>query len=210
MHDDEDLPPADPAESLRLIAEQRATTERRLTPDPRLLLWPWGFAWLIGFGVYFLRYGPGGHVYVAMPAAVPLAVLLSLITTAGIITGVVGARASRQVSGPSSRQGVMYGTTWSAAFIGMAVLVSRLSDLLPVPEANLLWAGAMVALTGALHMAGGAVWNDSLLYRLGLSISIVNVIGILIGPGWHALIVAVFGGGGMLLAGLLSWLRMTR
>jgi len=92
----------------------------------------------------------------------------------------------------------------------VAVLVSRLSDLLPVPQANLLWAGAMVALTGALHMAGGAVWNDSLIYRLGLSISIVNVIGILIGPGWHALIVAVFGGGGMLLAGLLSWLRMIR
>ena len=207
---DDDLPPADPAESLRLIAQERAATERRLTPDSRLLLWPWGLAWLIGFGVYFLRLGPGGHVYVDMPDFLPLAVLLSLITLAGIITGVVGARAGRQVSGPSSRQGAMYGITWSVAFLGMAVLFSRISDLLPVPEANLLWAGAMVALTGALHMAGGALWNDRILYALGVWISVVNVVGIIIGPGWHALIVAVFGGGGMLVAGLVSWLRMPR
>jgi len=59
---DDDLPPADPAESLRLIAQGRAAAERRLIPDPRLLLWPWGLAWLIGFGVYFLRFGPGGFL----------------------------------------------------------------------------------------------------------------------------------------------------
>jgi hypothetical protein len=206
---DDELPPIDPAESLRLIARERATTARRLTPDPRLL-WPWGLAWLIGFGVFFLRFGPDGHVFVDMPDYLPLTVLLGLITLAGITTGVVGARASRQVSGPSSRQGAMYGFTWSVAFIGMAVLFSRISDLLPVPDANLLWAGAMVALTGALHMAGGALGNDRVFYVLGLSISVVNVVGIIIGPGWHALIVAVFGGGGMLVAGLVSWLRMPR
>jgi hypothetical protein len=68
----------------------------------------------------------------------------------------------------------------------------------------------MVALTGVLHMAGGALWNDRILYVLGVSISAVNVVGIIIGPGWHALIVAVLGGGGMLVAGLVSWLRMAR
>ena len=207
---DDELPPVDPAESLRLIARERAAAGRRLTPDPRLLLWPWGLAWLLGFGVYFLRFGPDGRVFVAMPGFVPLTVLLGLITLAGIVTGIVGARAGRQVTGPSSRQGTMYGFTWSVAFIGMAVLLSRTSDLLPVPTGNLLWAGAMVALTGVLHMAGGALWNDRILYVLGLSISVVNVVGIIIGPGWHALIVAVFGGGGMLVAGLVSWLRMAR
>ncbi|MGW4940479.1 transporter [Actinoplanes sp. NPDC004185] len=207
---DDELSPLDPAESLRLIAREQATTARRLTPDPRLLLWPWGLAWLIGFGVFFLRFGPDERVLVDMPDWVPLTVLLGSMVVAGIITGIVGARAARQVSGPSSRQGAMYGFTWSVAFIGMATLFSRISNLLPVPEANLLWAGAMVALTGALHMAGGAIWNDRLLFVLGLSISVVNVIGIIIGAGWHALIVAVFGGGGMLLAGLISWLRMPR
>jgi len=207
---DDELPPTDPAESLRLIAQERAATERQLTPDPRLLLWPWGLAWLIGFGVYFLRFGPEGHIYVHMPSFVPLTVLLSLITVAGFVTGIVGARATRQVSGPSSRQGAMYGSTWAVAFVGMAVLLSRTSDLLPDADANLLWAGAMVALTGALHMAGGAVWNDRNMFILGVSISVINVVGIFIGPGWHALIVAVLGGGGMILAGALAWLRLPR
>jgi hypothetical protein len=207
---DDDLPPADPAESLRLIARERAAAERRLTPDPRLQLWPWGLAWLIGFGVYFLRFGPDGHVYVDMPEFVPVTVLLILIVLAGIITGIVGARAGRQVSGPSSRQGAMYGFTWSVGFIGMGVLLSRVSDLLPIPDANLLWAGAMVALTGVLHMAGGALWKDRILYLLGVSISVVNIIGIIAGPGWHALTVAVLGGGGMLVAGFVSWLRIAR
>ncbi len=206
----DELPPSDPAESLRLIAREQATIGRRLTPDSRLLLWPWGLAWLIGFGVHFLRFGPDERVYVDMPEFVPLTVLLGLITLAGIITGVVGARAGRQVSGPSARQGAMYGFTWSVAFIGMAVLLSRISDLLSAPDANLLWAGAMVALTGVLHMAGGALWNDRILYALGISISVVNVVGIVIGPGWHALVVAVFGGGGMFVAGLVSWLRTAR
>jgi hypothetical protein len=207
---DDELPPADPAASLRLIAQEQAATQRRLIPDPRLQLWPWGFAWLIGFGVFFLRFGPDNRVLVDMPAWVPLTVLLGLITLAGIITGVVGARAGRQVSGPSSRQGARYGFTWSVAFAAMAVLLSRLSHLLPVPEANLLWAGAMVALTGVLHMAGGTIWNDRDLYVLGISINVVNVVGIIAGPGWHALIVAVLGGGGMLVAGLVSWLRTAR
>jgi hypothetical protein len=207
---DDELPPADPAESLRLIAREQAATGRQLTPDPRLLLWPWGLAWLIGFGVYFLRFGPDGRVFVDLPEFLPLTVLLGLIAVAGIITGVAGARAGRQVSGPSSRQGAMYGFTWSVAFIGMAVLLSRISDLLPVPSANLLWAGAMVALTGALHMAGGALWNDRTGYILGIWISVVNVVGIILGAGWHALIVAVLGGGGMIVAGFVAWLRMAR
>jgi len=141
---------------------------------------------------------------------VPLTVLLGLIVVAGTITGIVGARAGRQISGPTSRQGAMYGFTWSVAFSGMAVLLSRLSHLLPVPEANLLWAGAMVAVTGVLHMAGGTIWNDRDLYVLGVSINVVNIAGIIAGPGWHALVVAVLGGGGMLVAGLVSWLRTAR
>jgi hypothetical protein len=207
---DDDRPPLDPAESLRLIERERVTTARRLTPDPRLLNWPWGLAWLIGFTVFFLRYGPDGRVFVDMPPWLPLATLLGLIAVAGAITGIVGARAARLVSGPSSRQGAMYGLTWGLAFSGMITLLSRISELLPLPEATLLWAGTMTALTGALHMAGGAVWNDRALFRLGVLITVVNAAGILLGPGWHALVVAIGGGGGMLVAGLIGWLRMPR
>jgi hypothetical protein len=210
MQPDDDRPPIDPAESLRLIAQEQAQTERILTPDPRLLLWPWGIAWTIGFTVYFLRYGPDDRIFVDMPGWVPLTVLMALIIAAGITTGIVGARAGRYVSGPSSTQGLMYGITWSVAFAGVAVVLSQVSDALPEDKVNLLWAGVMVAVTGALHMAGGTIYRDRVLFALGAWTSVVNVIGVLTGPGWHSLILAVGGGGGMLAAGAYQWLKLPR
>ena len=207
LTDDDEL---DPAESLRLIEQERAQTERILTPDPRLLLWPWGIAWLIGFTVFFLRFGPDGRVFVALPSWLPLVVLMSLIVVAGITTGIVGTRAGRYVTGPSSTQGAMYGITWTVAFIGMSIVLSQVSDLLPDDKLNLLWAGVMVALTGALHMAGGAIYRDRSLFVLGAWTSVINIIGIIAGPGWHSLIVAIAGGGGMIVAGTLQWRKLRK
>jgi hypothetical protein len=205
---DDDPPLTDPAESLRLIERERANLERSLTPDPRLMLWPWGFAWLIGFGVTFLRYGPGGRVYVGLPDWLPLVVLGLLLLAAGITTGVVGARSSRQMAGPSSRQGLMFGLTWSVAFFGMSVVFSQFNAILPDVQISLLWAGGMVALTGALHMAGGAIFNDRVMFVLGVWTSVVNIVGIFAGTGWHSLIVAVAGGGGMIVAGQIGRRRL--
>lgn len=207
---DDELPPIDPAESLALIERQRAETERLITPDPRLFSWPWGVAWLLGFTLFFLRYGPAGRIFVDMPSWLPLTVLLTLIIAAGIASGINGARAGTHVSGPSSERGLMYGITWAVAFAGMSLVLSRVSPLLPDDKGTLLWAGVMVALTGALHMVGGAVFHDRTLFALGVWTSVVNVIGVLAGPGWHSLIVAVAGGGGLFLFGYLSWRRLPR
>ena len=200
----------DPAESLRLIERERAEAERNLTPDPRLLLWPWGFAWLVSFTVYFLRFGPDGRIFVDMPGWLPLIVLLVAMMVAGVITGVTGARAGRWVSGPSSTQGAMYGISWSIAFAGMTTVLFQVSDYLPEPQLNLVWAGVMVGLTGALHMAGGAIYKDKSLFGLGAYVSVVNIVGVLIGPGWHSLILAVAGGAGMIVAGVLGRARLAK
>jgi hypothetical protein len=210
MASDEDDPALDPAESLRLIERERAEAERSLTPDPRLFLWPWGFAWLLGFTLYFLRFGPGGRVFVDLPGWLPLIVLLGATIVAGVVTGVTGARASRGITGPSATQGAMYGITWSIAFAGLATVLARVSDFLPEAQVNLLWAGVMVGLTGALHMAGGAIYQDKALFALGAYISVINVIGVVIGPGWHSLILAVAGGLGMVVAGAISKARLGR
>lgn len=206
--DDDSLPLADPAESLRLIRQEQTNLARSLTPDPRLLYWPWGFAWLIGFGAIFLRYPPGGRPLVAMPEWLPLSILGGLLISAGVVTGVVGGRAARQVVGPSSRQGLMYGLTWSFAFAGMSAVFAQFNTLLPADRQELLWGGGMVALTGALHMAGGAIWNDRRVFVLGAWTTVVNVVGVGFGVGWHSLIVAVAAGGGMLVLGLTGWLRL--
>ncbi len=207
---EDDAPPVDAAASLRLIEAERARAERGLTPDPRLFFWPWGFAWLLAFGLFFLRYGPDGRVFVTMPGWVPLTALFALMIVAGVVTGVLGARAGRDVSGPSSRQGAMYGITWSVGFAGLSIVLSQVSDQLPDTGAMMLWSGAMVALTGVLHMAGGAMWENRDMFVLGAWTSAVNIAGVLLGPGWHALGLAVLGGGGMLVTGFLGWKRLRR
>lgn len=205
---EDDQPIHDPAESLALIERERAAFARDLTPDPRLMLWPWGFAWLVGFTALFLRFGPDGRVFVDLPEWLPLLLLLGLIVVAGAITGVAGARASRQVSGPTSRQGLLYGLSWAISFTGLSTVTSQFSDSLPDDQVGLLWAAGMVALTGALHMAGGALWEDRPLFLVGAWLSVINMVGVLLGPGWHSLIVGVAGGGGMVVAGLIGWLKL--
>ncbi|MBE1485687.1 transporter [Plantactinospora soyae] len=203
----DELPPADPAAALRLIAEQQAEAARKLSPNLLWYYWPWGLAWLIGFGLLFLRFGPDGRVFVELPLWLPLATLFTLLISAGIISGITGARTYGQVTGDSNRRGLWYGLAWGLGFSGVMVVLGQVSDYLPEDIAGLLWSGVPVGLTGALHMAGGAIWLDRNLFRLGAWISVINIVGVIAGPGWHALVVSIAGGGGMLVAGVVFLLR---
>src|SRR5690349_4026075 len=96
---EDDVAPTSAAESLRLIQDQRDVAERSLRPDPRLIYWPWGIAWFVGFGLLFLRHGPHGQVRVDMPAALPLITLYVLMIIAFVVSGLAGAKANRHISG---------------------------------------------------------------------------------------------------------------
>jgi len=205
----DDLPPAGPAESLRLIEEQREAALRRIRIDDRVWYWPWGFAWLIGFGLLFLRYGPDGRVFVDLPGWLPVAVLITLLAAAGVVSAFAGTRAYGQVAGDSARRGAYYGWSWTIAFVTLCVVLARVSDRLPADLTTLVWSAMTVGLTGALHMAGGAIWLNRPLFQLGVWISVVNVAGVLAGPGWHSLVMCVTGGGGMIVFGAVAagWKR---
>ncbi|RAO17134.1 hypothetical protein MED15_01832 [Micromonospora noduli] len=201
---DDDSPPTDAAAALRLIRDQRSATARRLDPDARLLYWPWGVAWLVGFGLFFLRFPPGDQALAHLPGWLPLTVLFVLLAAAGATQAVVSVRAYGQVTGDSARRGQWYGYAWALGSVSVYAGLGRISEHLPHDLAALLWSATAVGLTGALHMAGGAVWLDQDLFRLGVWISVINLIGAIAGPGWHPLVVAVAGGGGMLVAGALA------
>ncbi|MEO3748508.1 transporter [Plantactinospora sp. B5E13] len=208
--DHDERPPVDAAAALRLIVEQQAEAARRLRPNMLFYYWPWGLAWLIGFGLFFLRFGPDNRVFVALPGWLPLATLLALLVVASLVSGLGSARTYGQVSGDSNRRGAWYGLSWGLGFATLTVVLSRISPHLPDDLGTLLWAGATVGLTGALHMAGGAVWLDRNLFTLGAWISVINIVGIIAGPGWHALVIAIGGGGGMLLVGAIVERRRPR
>jgi hypothetical protein len=206
----DDEPPASPAESLRLIDEQRARAGRQFNPDPRLLYWPWGISWLIGFGLLYLRFGPDGLVLIDMPEWLPLGVLFSLQAAALVLTAMIGRRAGRQVAGESTMRGLRYGLSWGLGFAGVSVTLGRISGFLPDDQIGLVWAGVSVTLVSALYVAGSAVWDDPHMFIFGCWMGAINVVGVIAGPGWHSLIIALAGGGGAIVAGLLSWSRLGR
>ncbi len=206
----DDGPPISAAESLRLIKEQQEATERSLTPDPRLIYWPWGLAWLIGFGLLYLRHGPGDQVLWNLPGWLPLASLFVLMLTAGLVSGIAGARAGSAVSGESNIKGMMYGFAWFLGFAGMAVTLARIEDFLPEPQVGLIWAATSVGLVSVLYLAGGAIWKSWDLFILGCWLAVINVGGVLAGPGWHSLVISLAGGGGLIVAGAIASLHMGR
>lgn len=205
---DEELPPASPAESLRLIREQRAQTARSLTPDPRMIYWPWSLSWLVGFGAFFLKYGTDGDGPVDMPAWVPMATLFSLMALALAIMTIELARAGRQVAGVSATKGTMFGLAWAVAFISLGVTGGYLSDYLPPPQVGLLWSAFSIAIVAVLYIAGAAIHGDRTMFALGCWLGIVNIAGVFAGPGWHALIISLAGGGGGLVLGFVGWRRL--
>ena len=121
-----------------------------------------------------------------------------------MLNGVAGARAYGQVTGDSARRGQWYGIAWLLGYVSYGVILGRVTDYLPEDQAGLLWAAGSVGLTGVLHLAGGAIWLDRNLFRLGVWLSVINIVGVFAGPGWHSLIVAVAGGGGLLVGGAIA------
>ena len=207
---EEDAAPASAADTLRLIEEQRSVAERSLTPDPRLIYWPWGIAWLVGFGLFFLRFGPNDRVFVHMPVWLPLSTLYALMIAAFVISGVAGARVSRHMSGVSSVTGAMYGYSWFLGFAGFIALAIRLSPHLSDDWTGLLWAAGSIGVVGLMYLNGGAIWRSRDLFVLGLWITVVNILGVIAGPGWHSLIISLGAGVAMVIVGALAHFKPGR
>jgi len=207
MAEIDDDSPLSPEASLALIAEEQLAAHRRLDVDPAVFLVPWGLAWLVGYGLLFLRRGPDERVLVSMPEWVPLAVLYACLVAAGIISSVALSRATRGVAGESAERGAMYGWSWFVAFAGFVVLGSHFEEFLPEAEFGLLMGALPVFITGILYMSGGAVWRDRSQFGFGVWLVAIDAFGVVAGPGWHSLVVSVLGGGGMLATAAFDRLR---
>ncbi|MFC4008743.1 hypothetical protein ACFOY2_16040 [Nonomuraea purpurea] len=203
MRDDDRA--ASPEEMLRVIEEQSVATVKSLKGDPLLLYVPWGVSWFLGFTAFFLHYGLDGRPYAPISQMQALAVLMSCQLVAGALAAFGIVRMNRLIRGDTSARGAMFGYAWFAGMLVMAVICVRLSTILPPDESGLMWAGVSLLVVAVLHMAGGAIWLNWPMFFTGAWAAAVNALGVLLGPGWHALLTATLLGGGFVAAGL--WLR---
>ncbi|MGJ7439616.1 hypothetical protein [Aquipuribacter sp. MA13-6] len=201
--------PVDPAEQLRLVAEQQARTHRALAPDERVLLGAWGTAWLVGFGVMWLA-SPlrEGGALVPLPGLFVGLLFFVLLLGAAIVTGVYSVRAYRGVAGPSARTGAMYGWGWFLGF-GLVTCVALTAERLGAPPdvTALLWPALSGLVVGLMYVAGAAVWDDPLQFAIGAWILVTTGVGCLLGLLPLYLVMGLAGGGGFLAAAAWFTLR---
>jgi len=204
-HDD----PLSAGESLALIERQHQQAQRGLEPNVVLFFGPWGVAYLFGFGAIFLTYPTALPIRLAgWAAAVVTAILFA---SAVVITAVTGARAGRGLRGPSQAAGIMYGWSWTLGFSALTAVnlgVTRLG--LPDEAVTLLWSGSSLLLVGVLYLGGGALFQDRFQYGLGVWMLVSGACSVFAGVPGNFAVVALAGGGGLLLTAGYFVLRQCR
>lgn len=200
----DDDAPLDPAALAALIDAQQARVRAQIDVDGRLLFGVWGIAWLVGFGAMGLT----ANGVLDLHPAVAGGIFAALLVTGGVVTTVHTSIRSRGVRGISSTQGAMYGWAWCLGFTGIGTLgfavVRATSDQDLVAMVMTI---ASTTLVAALYMAGGAIWGDRVQFTLGAWIAVTTIASAVVGYPQMQLVMAVAGGGGMLVAGAIEAVR---
>ncbi|MFI6531876.1 hypothetical protein ACIBHY_05465 [Nonomuraea sp. NPDC050547] len=199
-----------PEEMLRLIEQQQTAAMRRFLPDPLLMYVPWGVSWFIGFGTLFLGQGLQGDGNGLLPITwqVGLAVLWGTQIIAFVLMIIALLRSGGHIKGESETRGAMYGLAWFVGFNAMGVIAARFVPHLQEDTIGPFYTSLFMLVAGLLYMAGGAIYRLWPQFLLGVWVTVVDVVGTVLGGGWIYLLLAVLGGGGAVTTGL--WLRRQR
>lgn len=194
--DDEHLAPDD---ALAIIAGQREVTART-QPSSALLFGVWGAAWLVGYGLMWLT-----ALDDDAPAVWAAAVAIGGGAAAIAFTVWHSAHRAAGIRGRSAREGARYGWAWALGFLAQGVIVAALAQAGAEPVVISLAANAIATMVvGLLYLAGGLLWEATPMYVLGAWILLTGACGAFAGlPGSYA-VMALAGGGGMLVAALVS------
>ncbi|GAA4529547.1 hypothetical protein [Amycolatopsis samaneae] len=197
--------PMSAEESLALIARQSEQVRRELRFDPARLLFVWGVAWFVGWGLVYVA-----TVGSVVPGWVGGLVVSVLFVAAIGYSAYYGTRRNRGIRGPSRTAGGMYGWSWCVGYLALVAINVKIGKLgLSEESTSLLWTGSCLLLTGVLYLAGGAIFQDRLQYGLGVWIILAAVAGVLVGYPANFLVLALGGGGG-LLAAAVTYLVLAR
>lgn len=192
---------SDPQAMLELLTAQQQRTVGATTVDESLLYLAWGIAILVGYVANYMgRVGLWG-IGPTLGVVVAVGCGLAAIT----LTAVHVAQRTRGMSGPANRQGTLWGIAWPALFAGeqlIAVGMARAGASETVLD--LYYTGGAGLITGALYLSGGTLWDDPIMYRLGLWILAVFGAGTIIGLPAGLLVMAVLGGGGLLVGAAVA------
>lgn len=197
----------DPAEALALIGRQQEVMGKHMAREIPWILFSWGVAWIVGFGMLWLvdALQPGFGI----PLPVALIVFAALTVAAMVASGVIGARAQRGIrqTAAAAFTGTVYGVTATVCVIALGLLgLALVVHGMPTELLAVLYPVGLGLIIGVMYLMGAAIWRGVPMLILGAWLVVVSLAAAFIGAPHHFLVLAVAAGGGFLVsAGTLGW-----
>ena len=202
-----DEEPGSPEEMLAALRAEQANVRRQTVPNTTAMFAAWGVAFVIGYTALYVGWQPD----VGSPAGWSLAILAVAIVAGLVFTGTHLARRTAGIRGRSNRVGLMYGSAWFLSFVMAGVIYGSVASLGTPPIAMSVLTNAVgLLIVASLYMAGAAIWQDWRMFVLGVWFIVVGSIAAVITPPNGYLVQAIAGGGGFLVAALVSVLLVRR
>jgi hypothetical protein len=205
MHDGHTMEEMDPGSAAELLRQSAHHARARLTANQPLIYAAWGVAWLAGCGAMWLSV-LGQHPFRGA-AAWAVAILGAGGGTAGAVTAISAARASRGIGGVSARQGAIFGIAWPVGFASLFMIIGAAWHFGAGPKVTgILGATGSLLVVGLIYVLAAGMWMDWVMFWVGMWLLLVASAGAWTGPVGSLLADAVAGGGGFLLtASWLAW-----
>ena len=198
--------PAGPEEALAVVDAQRSTYLKRHEIKAAPLLTAWGLAWLVGYAALALYREPDYDL-----PRVPYLFFCGCLAAALLFTFAYIIPKARGVRGRSSREGTYYGLAWTLGMSLGAVILSRLNVLLVAVNtsqanevASVVSNAVPCLVVGVIFLMSAALWDETVMGVLGGWILLVTLVVTIAGMPRAWWIMSVAGGGGMLVAAVVS------
>lgn len=205
---DESPPSAD--EALALIRQQQGALERDQLSRIPWILGVWGVAWTLGFLALWSGY-EGGNPWLQIPFGIAGIIFAVLLIGAAVFSAVIAMRLNRGVRGPSNFSGAVYGIGWpvtasGAYLIGVALAVNGMDRELQ----SLFFPAIFALVAGCMYIMGAAIWRSIDQLVLGVILIVAGTAAPFFGAPTNNLVMAVVGGGALLISGLVMHLNLRR
>ncbi|MDL5352664.1 hypothetical protein [Microbacterium sp. zg-YB36] len=203
--------PLSAPEMLALLADQQRSVESQMGAFVPVIVAVWGIAWLVGFGALWLIDGLAPAF--SLPVPVGVTVFTVLLVGAIALSTVLGIRSGRGVRGSSAEAftGATYGATWMVGSLAIGGLGQGLiANGMSAELAGLYYPAAFVIFSGIMYMLSAVIWRAVPMLVLGVWMLVIGVAAPFFGAPTHYLVLALAGGGGLLILAAASFVHLVR
>lgn len=200
----------DPAAMLRLLETQQRSVAQQFGSFVWIITGTWGIAWLVGFGGLWLMDGLAPDF--RLEPRIAFGLLGVLLAIAVLVSIYFGVRSNRGVKGSKQSEftGVVYGSTWSIAMVGLWIFGSALiSQGLSDEMASYYFTSAYVLMTGVMMLSAAAIWRAVPALVIGIWLVAIAAFSPLFGLPNHYLFLALAGGVAFLGLSIASLIYMS-